>query len=86
MVSTIDTITLDGDDEIDISGWIRTFADSGKPSERDALTVLKLLHVAEEIHVHVSGGELRTDHGFSLGGRRFLTLRYEIERLAAAPA
>ena len=31
MVSTIDTISLDGDDEIDIRGWIRTFADSGKP-------------------------------------------------------
>jgi hypothetical protein len=31
MVSTIDTIDLDGDDEIDIRGWIRTFADSGKP-------------------------------------------------------
>ncbi|MEY2515792.1 MAG: hypothetical protein QOJ89_3150, partial [bacterium] len=31
MVSTIDTITLDGDEEIDIRGWIRTFADSGKP-------------------------------------------------------
>ena len=31
MVSTIDTIDLDGDDEIDIRGWIRTFADTGKP-------------------------------------------------------
>jgi hypothetical protein len=31
MVSTIDTIDLDGDDEIDIRGWIRTFADSGRP-------------------------------------------------------
>src|SRR4051794_5610270 len=31
MVSTIDTIALDGSDEIDIRGWIRTFADSGKP-------------------------------------------------------
>jgi hypothetical protein len=31
MVSTIDTIALDGDEEIDIRGWIRTFADSGKP-------------------------------------------------------
>jgi len=31
MVSTIDTITLDGEDEIAIRGWIRTFADSGKP-------------------------------------------------------
>jgi hypothetical protein len=31
MVSTIDTITLEGEEEIAIRGWIRTFADSGKP-------------------------------------------------------
>src|SRR3954471_23564618 len=31
MVSTIDTIDLDGDEEIDTRGWITTFADSGKP-------------------------------------------------------
>jgi hypothetical protein len=31
MVSTIDTIALDGNQEIDIRGWIRTYADSGKP-------------------------------------------------------
>lgn len=31
MVSTIDTIDLDDDDEIDIRGWIRTFSDSGEP-------------------------------------------------------
>ncbi len=31
MISTIDTIALNGDEEIDIRGWIRTFADSGKP-------------------------------------------------------
>ena len=31
MVSTIDTIALDDDEVIDIRGWIRTFADSGKP-------------------------------------------------------
>jgi hypothetical protein len=32
MVSTIDTIDFDdADDTIDIRGWIRTFADSGKP-------------------------------------------------------
>jgi hypothetical protein len=148
MVSTIDTITLDGSDEIDIRGWIRTFADTGKPiyvgiytsfrhedrgyvsvgfpipsanftatleprnagedellltsrsalpfpghylssvdSERDALTVLKLLHFEEEIHVFLADGALRTDHSFALAGRRFLTLHYEIERLAAtAPA
>ena len=142
MVSTIDTIDLDGDEEIDIRGWIRTFADSGKPiyvgiytsfrhedrgyvsvgfpipsanftatleprnagehdllltsrtelpfpghylssvdSERDALTVLKLLSFQEQIHVYVADGELKTDHSFYLAGQRFLTLHYEIERL-----
>jgi hypothetical protein len=147
MVSTIDTITLDGDDEIDIRGWIRTFADTGKPiyvgiytsfrhhdrgyvsvgfpipsanftatllpqnsgdhdfvltsrsdldfpghylssvdSDRDSLTVLKLLYFQEEISVYVADGELKTDHSFYLAGQRFLTLRYEIERLAARTA
>jgi hypothetical protein len=142
MVSTIDTIDLDGDEEIDIRGWIRTFADSGKPiyvgiytsfrhedrgyvsvgfpipsanftatllprnvgdgellltsrtdldfpghylssvdSERDALTVLKLLSFEEEIHVFVDDGELKTEHSFYLAGQRFLTLHYEIERI-----
>jgi hypothetical protein len=147
MVSTIDTITLEGNDEIDIRGWIRTYADSGKPiyvgiytsfrhqdrgyvsvgfpipsanftatllpfnagehdfvltsrteldfpghylssvdSERDALTVLKLLYFQEQIFVYVADGELKTDHSFYLAGQRFLTLHYEIERLAKAPA
>jgi hypothetical protein len=142
MVSTIDTIDLDGDEVIDIRGWIRTFADSGKPiyvgiytsfrhdgrgyvsvgfpipssnftatlepcnegagdlvlssrselpfpghylssvdSERDALTVIKLLSFEERIHVFVRDGDLRTEHSFSLAGVRFLTLHYEIERL-----
>jgi hypothetical protein len=145
MISTIDTIALDGSEEIDIRGWIRTFADSGKPiyvgiytsfrhedrgyvsvgfpipsanftatllpenagehdfvltsrtelafpghylssvdSERDALTVLKLLYFQERIHVYVADGELRTDHSFYLAGQRFLTLHYEIERPVAA--
>src|SRR4051794_38192600 len=122
MVSTIDTIDLDDDEQIDIRGWIRTFADSGKPiyvgiytsfrhdgrgyvsvgfpipggnftatleprnaaehdllltsrsglafpghylssvdSERDALTVLKLLSFQEQIYVYVTGGALKTD-------------------------
>jgi hypothetical protein len=143
MVSTIDTIDLDDDDVIDIRGWIRTFADSGKPiyvgiytsfrhegrgyvsvgfpipssnftatlqpsnagdgdlvlssrsdlpfpghylssidSERDALTVIKLLAFHEEIYVYLDGGELKTEHSFALAGQRFLTLHYEIERLA----
>jgi hypothetical protein len=38
------------------------------------------------IHVHVTGGELKTDHSFYLAGQRFLTLRYEIEHLLAASA
>lgn len=143
MVSTIDTIALDDDEQIDIRGWIRTFADSGKPiyvgiytsfrhekrgyvsvgfpipsanftatleprntgehdllltsrtelafpghylssvdSERDALTVLKLLYFQEQIFVYVADGELKTDHSFYLAGQRFPTLHYEIERLA----
>jgi hypothetical protein len=147
MVSTIDTIALNGEEEIDIRGWIRTFADTGKPiyvgiytsfrhqdrgyvsvgfpipsanftatllprnegehdfvltsrtelefpghylssvdSERDALTVLKLLYFQEQIFVFVADGELRTDHSFYLAGQRFLTLHYEIERLAEARA
>jgi hypothetical protein len=147
MVSTIDTIAVDGDEEIDIRGWTRTFADSGKPiyvgiytsfrhedrgyvsvgfpipsanftatllpqnagehdllltsrtdlpypghylssvdSERDALTVIKLLYFQEQISVYVVDGDLRTDHSFYLAGQRFLTLRYEIERLAVARA
>jgi len=143
MVSTIDTITLDGNEEIDIRGWIRTYADSGKPiyvgiytsfrhedrgyvsvgfpipsanftatllpcnsgehdllltsrtdlpftghylssidSDRDALTVVKLLYFQEQIFVYVADGELKTDHSFYLAGQRFLTLHYEIERIA----
>ena len=145
MISTIDTIVLDGNEEIDIRGWIRTFADSGKPiyvgiyttfrhegrgyvsvgfpipsanftatllpqnagehdfvltsrtelafpghylssvdSERDALTVLKLLYFQERIFVYVADGELKTEHSFYLAGQRFLTLHYEIERAAVA--
>jgi hypothetical protein len=145
MVSTIDTIAMDGNEEIDIRGWIRTFADSGKPiyvgiytsfrhedrgyvsvgfpipsanftatlvpqnagehdllptsrsdlpypghylssvdSERDALTVIKLLYFQEQIFVYVVDGDLSTDHSFYLAGQRFLTLHYEIERLAVS--
>jgi hypothetical protein len=148
MVSIIDTIAVDDTAEIDIRGWIRTFADSGKPiyvgiytsfrhedrgyvsvgfpipsanftatllpcnagehdliltsrteldypghylssvdSERDSLTVLKLLYFQEQIFVSVADGQLKTEHSFSLAGQRFLTLHYEIERLdvAASP-
>jgi hypothetical protein len=35
------------------------------------------------VFVYVVDERLRTDHSFSLAGQRFLTLRYEIERLVA---
>jgi len=127
---------MDGSEQIDVRGWIRTFADSGKPiyvgiytsfrhegrgyvsvgfpipsanftatllpcnapeydleltsrsdlaypghylgsidSERDTLTVIKLLYFDERIFVYVADGELKTDHSFYLAGQRFLTLR-----------
>jgi hypothetical protein len=37
--------------------------------------------IQERIFVYVAEGELKTDHSFYLAGQRFLTLRYEIERL-----
>ena len=57
---------------------------SSVDSERDALTVIKLHYFQEEISVYVAGGELKTDHSFSLAGQRFLTLHYEITRLPPA--
>ena len=59
---------------------------SSVDSERDALTVLKLLYFQERIFVSVAHDELRTEHSFYLAGQLFLTLHYEIERLAAVPA
>ena len=55
---------------------------SSVDTERDALTVLKLLAFEERIDVWVADDELRTDHSFALAGRRFLTLHYEIARLS----
>ena len=43
---------------------------SSVDSERDALTVLKLLYVQERIFVYVAEGELKTDHSFFLAGQR----------------
>jgi len=44
------------------------------------LTTLKLTNFGEEIDVYVEDSELKTDHRFFLGGVRFLTLHYSIER------
>jgi len=50
------------------------------------LTTLRLASFNEEIDVYVAGGELKTDHRFYLGGVRFLTLHYTIERTDGTPA
>ncbi len=49
--------------------------------ETGDLTTMKLTNFDEEIDVYVEDGELKTDHRFYLGGIRFLTLYYTIERL-----
>jgi hypothetical protein len=48
------------------------------------LTVLELPYFQERIFVYVADRERRTDHSFYLAGQRFLTLHYEIERVAEA--
>ena len=57
------------------------FHDTGLPSP-----VPEVDFTARSAAVAVTGGELKTDHSFSLAGQRFLTLRYEIERLPAESA
>ena len=42
----------------------------------------RFIYCYAHLDVYVADGELRTDHSFSLAGQRFLTLHYEIERLA----
>jgi hypothetical protein len=48
--------------------------------------VLKVLYFHERIYVYVADAELKTEHSFSLAGRRFLTLHYAIERVGVAGA
>ena len=55
-----------------------------QPLGQAAIPSNKLLYFHERIFVYVTDGELKTDHSFSLAGQRFLTLHYEIDRLAAA--
>ena len=53
---------------------------SAVEKEGKDLTTLKLTNFDEEIDVYVEDSELKTDHRFYLGGVRFLTLYYSIER------
>jgi hypothetical protein len=50
--------------------------------EDEALTILKMPTMDEEIEVYIQDGQLRTDHRFYLGGSRFLTLYYSMARVA----
>ena len=54
--------------------------------EDGALTVIQVPSFSEEIEVFVDGGELRTEHRFTLSGLTFLTLHYEIERAGTPQA
>jgi hypothetical protein len=56
---------------------------SAVEKEGKDLTTLKLTSFDEEIDVYVEDSELKTDHRFYLGGVRFLTLYYSIERKVA---
>lgn len=53
------------------------------PATRD-MTALAVEGFAEELHVHVSDGELRAEHAFWLFGFPFLILHYRIHRKAGA--
>jgi len=68
-----------------VAGTARRFRPTASHTTLRDVTVLKLLYFEEHIHVYVADQELKTDHSFALGGRRFLTLRYDIQRLAVAP-
>jgi hypothetical protein len=56
---------------------------SAVEAENESMTTLRLSSFNEEIDVFVEADELKTDHRFYLGGVRFLTLHYAIERIAA---
>jgi hypothetical protein len=54
-------------------------------ADGDRITTLRLSSFDEEIDVYIEDGDLKTDHRFYLGGVKFLTLYYTIERAAASP-
>jgi len=51
------------------------------PATRD-MTALAVAGFAEELHVHVTGGELRAEHAFWVFGLPFLVLHYRIRKKA----
>jgi hypothetical protein len=53
-------------------------------AEDGRLTVVAVPGFAERLDVHVTGGELRAEHAFSLFGRPFLVLRYTMHRKTSA--
>lgn len=53
-------------------------------AEDGRLTVVAVPGFAERLDVHVTGGELRAEHAFSLFGRPFLVLRYTMHRKTPA--
>lgn len=49
-------------------------------NEDGSLTVVKLPTFGEELEVYIKNGQMQADHSFYLGGYRFLTLLYTINR------
>ena len=49
-------------------------------AESRDMTALAVAGFAEELHVHVTDGELRAEHAFWVFGLPFLVLRYRIHR------
>jgi hypothetical protein len=74
-------LTLTSHSDLDQPGHYLAYVD---PRTRD-LTVLAVPGFAERLDVHVTDGELRAEHAFSVFGIPFLVLHYRLHRKPAAP-
>ena len=71
-------VTLTSKSDLPHPGHYLAYID---PGTRD-MTALAVSGFAEELHVHVTGGELRAEHAFWVFGLPFLVLHYRIRRKA----
>jgi len=69
-------LTLTSHSELDHPGHYLAYVD---PETRE-LTALAVPGFAEQLDVHVTDGELRAEHAFSVFGLPFLVLRYRMSR------
>jgi hypothetical protein len=71
-------VTLTSRSDLPHAGHYLAYID---PATRD-MTALAVAGFAEELHIHVTGGELRAEHAFWVFGLPFLVLHYRIRRKA----